>query len=170
MSARILVVCTANRCRSPLAAAILSRELERRGLDAEVSSAGLLPGGEPVPAPGLRVAREHGLDLTAHRSTQLDPALIDTADLVLGMAREHARAIAADRPDLLDRTFTLVGFRHWLERTSGVQTAAALVGTGPDDVTDPLGRSLRVWRQVADRLDDETARIAATFGPVLTSG
>ena len=60
---RILFVCTANRCRSPMAAALLRRDLAALGLDVDVRSAGLLTPGHAVPTPGRVVAREHGLDV-----------------------------------------------------------------------------------------------------------
>ena len=45
---RVLVLCTANVCRSPVTAMLLDRALLNRGIDAVVESAGFLPGGEPA--------------------------------------------------------------------------------------------------------------------------
>lgn len=47
----VLVPCTANICRSPMAAALLARGLTARAAVASVNSAGLLADGEP---PGPR--------------------------------------------------------------------------------------------------------------------
>lgn len=172
---RILVVCTANICRSPLAAALLDRALDERGVAADVRSAGLLADGRLVPADGLRVAREHGLDLTGHVSRELDLWTAERADLLLTMAREHGRTILADAPQLWSRTFTLIGFRGWLGALPGARTGglerqlkviagrrqrAELIGSGPDDVPDPIGQRLAVWRTMADLLEEETAGLA----------
>src|SRR5439155_17823810 len=68
----ILVVCTANRCRSPLAAALLRDEISRRGVAARVDSSGLLEAGHPATEETLDAASALGLDLEDHRSGQLD--------------------------------------------------------------------------------------------------
>ena len=40
----VFFVCTGNACRSPLAACILKKKLEDRGIEASVASAGTLDG------------------------------------------------------------------------------------------------------------------------------
>ena len=65
---RILVVCTANQCRSPLAAALLARRLTASGAPAAVDSAGLFGGGQPVPDDVAALAPGFGVSLQAHRS------------------------------------------------------------------------------------------------------
>src|SRR5688500_18860960 len=69
--ASIAIVCTANRCRSPLAEHILRAEAAARGLSVHVFSMGLLQSGMPMPDRGIAVAREFGLDLSRHRSERL---------------------------------------------------------------------------------------------------
>lgn len=169
---RILIVCTANMCRSPLAAAMLDRALDQRGVAADVRSAGLMPGGRPMPADGLRVAREHGLDLTGHVSQELDLWTAERADLILTMTREQGRTILADAPELWSRTFTLISFRGWLGMRpvgglgqqlgliAGRRQRSEMLGSGPDDVADPIRQRPAAWRRLADLLDDETGRLA----------
>src|SRR3989442_14371349 len=85
----ILLVCTGNICRSPLAAALLERALKERGFEAiEVSSAGAGGGGG---APGFEgaylVGVGRGVDLSGHPARLLTREMVDAADLILPMAR-----------------------------------------------------------------------------------
>src|SRR5256884_5706638 len=80
----ILLVCTGNICRSPLAAALLERALNERGLDAiAVSSAGTGAwGGAPVSEGAYLVGLERGVDLSGHRAELLTREMGDGADLI----------------------------------------------------------------------------------------
>ena len=64
----IVVLCTANVCRSPMAAALLARRLSELGVAAQVRSAGMLGGGDPPLPEVVSVMAGYGIDLTAHRS------------------------------------------------------------------------------------------------------
>ncbi|WP_022890737.1 low molecular weight phosphatase family protein [Agromyces italicus] len=113
MTFRILTVCSGNICRSPLA-----EQLLRAGLaqipGVEVSSAGtiaMVDSGMPAQAAALS-ARFGATDASAHRARQLDEQLIRGADLVLGLAREHRRAIVEHVPAATRKAFTLREFAH----------------------------------------------------------
>ena len=171
---KILVVCTANRCRSPVAAAILALEARRRGLDVTVDSAGLLPGGQRVPADGLRVGAELGLELRAHRSSMVQRPDLTGADLIVTMSREHARTLVAQEPTVWPRIFTLKQLSRWLEDQLAAEPAPGhadlrswleVVGEDrdrrellgrrlEDDILDPFEQSLEVWRNVAAEIRD----------------
>lgn len=90
---KLLLVCTGNTCRSPMAAAILRRLLAEAGVTGiEVDSAGLMAQvGEPASEGTYLVALEDGLDVSAHRAQLLTPGLARQADLVLTMSRSHVR-------------------------------------------------------------------------------
>jgi protein-tyrosine-phosphatase len=89
---KILFVCTGNICRSPMAAAIARDALDRAGrFDVEVASAGTFALDGHVPTSDAELAAEaHGLSLDGHRAQQLTRELVEEADLVVGMEREHA--------------------------------------------------------------------------------
>ncbi len=177
---RLLVVCRANQCRSPLAAAIGNRLAA--GSDLRFDSAGLLPGGHPMPRRGLKVARERGLDLRQHRSRELRSADIGAADLVLAMSRGHAREVLLDDPDLWPRLFTLKQFsrwvrahprpdgadvRAWLEDAAADRDRSELLGSSPaDDVADPVRARVAGWRRTADELE---AHLRVVVGGLLGS-
>ncbi len=132
MFRHILVVCTGNVCRSPLAAALLQRALPER----HVSSAGLAaPVGREADATVRELASADGLDLTGHRARQLTPEMLRDAELVLVMSEGQRREVGRLDPGALGKTM-LVG--HWSE--------------GEKDVPDPFRRSEAVHRDVQARL------------------
>lgn len=108
-SFRVLVVCTGNICRSPMAEHLLRAGLAARGVrDVEVASAGthgLV--GEPVQRHAAAALAERGLDPSAFRARRLDADLVAEADLVLGAGREHRAAAVTLVPRAAARAFTL---------------------------------------------------------------
>jgi protein-tyrosine-phosphatase/tRNA A37 threonylcarbamoyladenosine synthetase subunit TsaC/SUA5/YrdC len=100
---RILCICTGNTCRSPLAAALLRRELASAWgvavgqLDAlgwQIESAGIgASTGAPASEHSIDVGRRHGLDLSKHRSQTAAKALEQDWDLVLGMGSGHLQPL-----------------------------------------------------------------------------
>lgn len=178
----ILLLCTANVCRSPVGATFLARELHERGIPARVSSAGRLRGGWPTTPENVEVMRSRGVDLSGHTSTEATPALVAESDLVLGMAREHVRDALALDPDVWPHAFTLkelvrrgdaVGARSagetlhdWLERAAGDRDISAMLGSSPDDdVADPIGQSIARYEDTADEIADLVARLADLAWP-----
>jgi protein-tyrosine phosphatase len=173
----ILVVCTANQCRSPMAAALLRARVPD---GVSVSSAGLLPGGAPATADARRAV--DGLD--DHVSRQLSPAMVDDASLVLAMERRHLREVVVSSPDAFGRTFTLrelvrrasaagarrvdegETFEAWLARVGAGRRAGDLVGDDPsDDVADPIGQPPAVYRATAGDLSELLGRFVALAWP-----
>lgn len=96
----MVTICTGNICRSPLAAALLVRACERRGLsDVEVTSAGTLgESGWASPPDVLEVAARRGIDLSHHRSRALSEADLPGAQLVLCAAESHRRQVLVEQP------------------------------------------------------------------------
>jgi protein-tyrosine-phosphatase len=136
---RILLVCTGNICRSPLAAALLERALTERGSTGiVVESAGTGAwDGAPVSEGAYLVGLERGLDLSGHRARLLTRELVNGADLVLTMARHH-RARADE----------LGGEGH-------VFVLGEYAGRDGDEaeVSDPFGGDLDVYRDTCAELE-----------------
>lgn len=108
MIRKILVVCTGNICRSPVAAALLRRRLPGR----EIGSAGLSARvREPVHPLAARLAAEEGLDVDGHSARQLTDRMLSEAELVLVMTRAQRRSML-DRSPLLGGKVMLFG--RWL--------------------------------------------------------
>jgi protein-tyrosine phosphatase len=183
----ILVLCTANQCRSPLAAAALRARLARRDPALMVESAGLGADGFPATPPTLDAARALGFDLTEHRSRQLDSTILERADLVVGMERRHVReAVVLDRR-AWGRAFTLkelvrraseVGPRasgealaEWLERVNAGRRPADLLGQSrDDDVADPTSDPLADYDAMAREVEALVVELVDLAWPAAESG
>ena len=171
----ILVLCTANVCRSPMAAALLARRLG--ALDVPVSSAGMLDGGRPALPEVMSEMGARGLDVSGHRSRAVQAADLAEAGLVLGMARENLRHAVVIAPEAWPRAFTLkelvrraedIGPRRageplasWLPRMHAGRDRMSLLGaTDEDDVADPAGGPPHGYAQTAAVLDQLVDRLA----------
>ena len=90
----ILFVCQGNICRSPFAAAAFAGSYAINGTRAvTAASAGFIGPGRTPPAKALSAALRHGINISAHRSEMITPERLQTADLVVVMSAEQARAI-----------------------------------------------------------------------------
>ena len=84
----VLVLCTANRCRSVMAEALLTRRLHTAEVAGRVHSAGLLDAGQPAPPGVVSAMASYGLDVSRHRSRLIDADELGAASLVLAMGRD----------------------------------------------------------------------------------
>jgi protein-tyrosine phosphatase len=168
--ATLLFVCTGNLCRSPMAATLARNLLAGRAEAVNVISAGLLRAGEPATDEAVKVMGRRGLDLRTHRSRRVDDALVPAPDLIVGMARQHARAVVDVVPELFPRTFTLKHFvacagnegprragealDTYLARVGTDRGFGALAGvSSADDVADPIGCNLRTYERCAAEIE-----------------
>ena len=164
---RIITVCTANLCRSPLAAAALTDAFRREALDIEVSSAGVqaLEGRRP-PETWLEICADLGFDLTDHRSTHLS-GLSTVASLAVGMTAEHARSIAAVDQSLIGRISLIEPLATdpgpELERVRARRAFDLLRLDDRLDVADPVRAPMRVQREIARRIVDLAGQVAARW-------
>lgn len=103
----IVVVCTGNRNRSPIAEAALKQAAQ--GLPVQVSSVGLLDlRCAPALPETLEVAARIGLDLESHRSRSITTVELSEVDLLLGLEWEHVAAAVVDHGAPKKRSFTLL--------------------------------------------------------------
>ena len=148
---RVLLVCTGNICRSPLAAALMRRALAARGVEGiEVASAGTGAwDGAPVSEGAYLVGLERGLDLSAHRAQLLTRELVEQSDVILTMARHHRARV--DELGGEGRVFVLGEY----------------AGREGDEVevSDPFGSNLDVYRDTYAELE---TFIAAVVQRVIT--
>lgn len=107
---RILIICTANICRSPMAMGLLNDRLRQAGLNGQVAvtSAGVYGlDGSPASQPGVEVLAERGIDISAHRAHTVTEREVAEADLVLVMEEAHRRTLFYNYPHLLGKIFLL---------------------------------------------------------------
>ena len=101
----IVVVCTANICRSPVGEAVLRQRLEAQeaasgqGVRWQVTSAGTWADrGQAASGFSVEIMAEQGLDISDHASQPVDRALLDDSDLLLCMETGHSEALRAEFP------------------------------------------------------------------------
>jgi protein-tyrosine phosphatase len=136
----ILFVCTANICRSPMAAALMRARLAELGLgdQIEVLSAGVwAEAGQPASEDAAATLGKRGVSLAEHRSQPATLALLQQAAIVLVMEETHRRSLFYLAPQYLNKVFLLTEMsgRH-------------------SDVADPYGGPIEGYERTATRLKD----------------
>lgn len=180
MTRHLLVVCTANVCRSPMGASLLRRSLAGAGLDIAVSSAGVRAGQHALPVDALAVEAmaQRGLDISGHQPTQVTQALVAGADMVLTMTRQDLREVVVASPEAFRRTFTWKqvirrsaeascepGWESWLAALNQGRSARDLLAHEPaDDIPDPYGRPLADHLACADELATLADQLTLVLG------
>lgn len=172
---RILVLCTANICRSPMAERLLRHHAAARHVDATVDSAGLLTGGRAASDGSVRALARLGVRLDDHQSRELTPELLDVADLVLAMEARHVREATVLAPERFGSIYTVrelvalaepvgpLGHRpldEWLGDVGAARSGSSLIGATDLDVADPYGGPDAGYLRTAAELVELTDAIA----------
>jgi protein-tyrosine-phosphatase len=140
-SGLIVTVCTANICRSPMAAALLQHALRGQPeplRSLSVVSAGVAArAGEPISENSVLALKKVGLDLVGHSSQPLTRALLDDALAVFCMTESH-RAMIQYLFEPSRRNVHL--FREFLPRAS------------EREIADPYGGPLELYETCRDEM------------------
>lgn len=173
MAFRILTVCTANVCRSPLAEGLLRARLPTEAFIVESAGVRTPPEGRADPHV-VQILNRRGIAVGRLASRQLTTAIAEQSDLVLTATREHRGAVLELHPGALRRTFTLLEFAALAAMAEADYSPAALVraatawrsqGPKETDIADPIGRSDSFHEQVAEQIDEAVASIASRLAP-----
>ena len=105
---KVLFVCTANVCRSPMAEAIFNALAEERRLAWRAESAGVAALVDEDITPNARAALDEvGIYTGEHRARQVSEAMLAGADLVLAMNQRHVATLRRRFGGLSERIYTL---------------------------------------------------------------
>jgi protein-tyrosine phosphatase len=141
---RVLIVCSGNICRSPMAAVLAEKLLKEAGIEAMIISAGTLGiRGAPAAPFAIAAMEEIGLSLDMHRSQGISTLLLRAADHILVMSPEHAEAVLERDPALSSKVRRL-----WSYAPEGEL----------EEIADPVGLELEHF--IACRSDLEACLAA----------
>lgn len=137
----ILVVCSGNTCRSPMAQGLARQVLARRkGLSESelestgwrIESAGLFaaPGAPPAQEAVEAMARQ-GLDIRGHRARPLTLQMVREADVIYCMTRGHVQAVLEMDPSAASKVMPL---------------------DPAGDIEDPIGSDLTIYQRCAETI------------------
>jgi len=135
---KILLVCTGNSCRSPIAEGLLRKHLQPEG-EYEIMSAGTagLEGFSPSPA-AIEVMKEEGIDISSYLSKGISKELTEKSDIILVMAGVHKDILLEKIPEAKEKVYLLKEF--------------AGIKDDNKEIHDPIGQSVEVYRRIRDEI------------------
>lgn len=136
---RIVIVCTGNSCRSPMAAGILRDELRRKRLDREieVTTCGILArDGNPATPEAIYVMKNREINIESHRSRSCRREDILDADMILAMSHEHYDFLVGLVPQVREKIKVF-------------------------EIKDPIGQGIPVYEEVFKTIEEGLKKIWA---------
>jgi protein-tyrosine phosphatase len=129
---RVLFICTANVCRSPMAEALFNALAEDRGLGFRAESAGVAAlKGKPMAPNASAALEEIGVYAEGHSARQVNAKMLEEADLVITMSPWHVAELRRAFGDFF-------GARTLPEYVSGAPNE--------EEISDPYGSAMVAYR------------------------
>jgi len=145
----VLFVCTGNSCRSPMAEGIFREKIPaayKKKIRVWSAGTGSFDGSPPSQF-AIEVCREHGIDISAHRSQALRKHHLAQSDIVFVMEKEHLKFIHELFPNYQENVYLLKAFD--CEKKDRRK----------NEIPDPIGRSKRFYQKIFQELEKEIKRI-----------
>ncbi len=176
---RILCVCTHNRTRSVLFAALLRHYTAGSSLVPNIVDVGLEPSGLPITEGVGDALAAYGVYAYSHLSHQVTDRIASEAHLVLAAERSHVVNISTRARNLFARSFTLPEFvsradtagprgdrsiQDWVTRVDAGRRASDYVQSPVPMIEDPTGRGPGALRQSVTDIDLLCRRFAELWG------
>jgi glycine hydroxymethyltransferase len=139
----VLFICTGNICRSPMAEGLLRQMSAGR---IEAASAGLGAGrGQQPSAHAVNVLKEEGIDISDIRSQPVSAHLLEKADYIFTMTRDHLDMLLLLFPEMAAKARLL----RFDEAAKG----------GRADVTDPIGGTRQTYESCKEDIKRAIPRV-----------
>jgi len=135
----VIVVCTGNSCRSPIAEGLLKKIFHDYSNLTILSAGTAASPGTGASAEAIIVAQELGADIRQHTARQIDQSMMDQAALVIAVTQAHALWLKQHFPENQEKILTLGELAR---------------GDASLDISDPLGYSLETYRRVAAEMNE----------------
>jgi protein-tyrosine-phosphatase len=136
---KIIFVCTGNTCRSPMAEALMRKEIGNQRI--QVFSRGLMViCSEPANEMAIEIMADRGIDIKNHQSLPFDEDEIDEKTLILTMTQRHKTVLSQHE---------LKGELYSIKEFAGSK----------GDVNDPYGGSIDVYKRCYDELESLIIKI-----------
>jgi len=143
---KLAFVDTGNTGRSVTAEALANERIAKDHLPIAVISRALDqdPYAAKPEANAAALLKERGIDVSAHRATQITDNDVRHSDVILTMTKAHKEKLIALFPEAKDKTFTIADY----------------AAGKPDDVADAFGKPMDFYRGMVKQVE-------AYLGPAL---
>lgn len=140
----VLFICSGNTCRSAVAEHVLRKMVSQTpGLNGVVHtlSAGIQVANEGTrPSPDTVEAAQLfcGVDISTHKALQLKETLVNQADIILAMTKQHLEFINKNFPQASSKTMLLGQFATPTHTPRSCGSRGSGGGEGTPEIPDPI--------------------------------
>ncbi|MDO5039605.1 low molecular weight protein arginine phosphatase [Clostridium sp.] len=133
---KVLFVCTANTCRSPMAEEIFNKLINSSDIVAQSAGITIVPGSFVTEKSAELIKEELNVDVKDKQAIQLNDSMIKNSDIILTMTNYGRDFIKENYPNYKDKVFSICEY-------AGVK----------GEVTDPYGSTISVYQKIYKELE-----------------